>query len=337
MKIRELMPQGLFSSKLKRHICTTISSGQFDTYPQEDEYLKMNKITTKRQFLGWIAALGGAYGLGLATPRLITYIEGAPLREAVNSVLSANAVPTGLDIGKPVAKLIEAGAIDPVKVMEVYKSRGPVPEWVANVLDGKPQELILSLENAAFNLNFLWPLGLATRASFNDKSPLRGKDLPNFASTGGWTLGVKNNGAAYFNQVDTLALSPEQAVLVYRLAANIFRPCCGNSAFFQDCNHGSAMLGLLELAASNGYTSEDILNLAKVANGLWYPEKYIETALFFDSLKGISWENIPADLLLSAEYSSIGGWNKNVRAVLADQKTFLRRQQAVSGGRGCGI
>ena len=297
----------------------------------------MDKIASKRRFIGWIAALGGAYGLGVATPRLITYVKGAPLREAVNSVLAADPVPTGLDIGKPVARLIDAGAIDPVKVREVYKNRGPIPEWVANVLDGKQQELILSVDNAAYNLNFLWPLGLATRASFNNQSPLKGKDLPKFASTGGWTLGVKNNGAAYFNRVETLPLSPEQSALVYRLAANIFRPCCGNSAFFQDCNHGSAMLGLLELAASNGYSSADILSLAKVANGLWYPEKYIETALFFDGLKGVSWEDIPADLLLSAEYSSIGGWNKNVRAVLADQKTFLRRQQGASGGGGCGI
>lgn len=305
----------------------------------------MHKIT-RRRVLGWVAALGGAYGLGLATPKLMAYlatpklmayIEGDPLRRAVNSILPSKPVPTGLDLGKPVAKLVEAGAIDPGKFLEAHKGRGPIPEWVSLVLEGKQQELILSVENAPFNLNLLWPIGLATKAAFNDESPIGGDDLPNFASTGGWTLGRENNGAAYFNKVETLSLSPEQSSLAHRIAENIFRPCCGNSAFFQDCNHGSAMLGLIEMAASNGQNSERIMKLAKVANGLWYPEKYIETALFFDAVKGTSWEKVSADLILSSKFSSIGGWQKNVHAVLSDQGLLIRPRQGGGGGSGCAV
>ncbi len=292
---------------------------------------------TKRQAVIWVAALGGVYGLGLATPKLMAFVEGAPLRRAMNSVLPSKPVPTGLDLGGPVAKLVEAGAIDPGKFLAAHKNRGPIPEWVPLVLEGKPQELVLSVENAPYNLNLLWPIGLTTKAAFNDESPIGGDDLPYFASTGGWTLGREDNGAAYFNKVETLSLSPGQSSLAHGIAENVFRPCCGNSAFYQDCNHGSAMLGLIELAASSGQTSTNILKLAKVANGLWYPEKYVVTALFFDTVKGTSWENVAADLLLSSEFSSIGGWRKNVHAVLSDQGLLVRPRQGGGGGSGCAI
>ena len=182
------------------------------------------KNISRRHILGWMTALGGAYGLGLATPKMISYVEGAPLRRAVNSVIPPKPVRTGLDLGKPVAKLVEAGAIHPEKFLDAYKGRGPVPEWVSLVLDGQQQELVLSAENAPFNLNLLWPLGLATKTAFNDKSPINGKDLQNFASTGGWILGRANNGAAYFNKVEILSLSPEQSSLAYKIAEKTFRP-----------------------------------------------------------------------------------------------------------------
>ena len=97
------------------------------------------------------------------------------------------------------------------------------------------------------------------------------------------------------------------------------------------------MLGLIEMAASNGQNSESIMKLAKIANGLWYPEKYVETAMFFDTIKGTSWENISADLLLSSEFSSIGGWRKNVHSVLSNQGLILRPRQSGSGGGGCAV
>ena len=179
-------------------------------------------------------------------------------------------IATGLDIARPLARLVEAGVIDRDKFVTAHKNRGPVPEWVSQALEGKSQELILSIETAAYNLNLLWPLGLATRATFNADSPLRGDDLANFASTGGWTIGRESNGAVYFDAVETLTLTPEQAALVRRLAGNVYRPCCGNSAFFQDCNHGSAMLALMELAAANGRNSAElwIWPRAQTASGI---------------------------------------------------------------------
>lgn len=139
------------------------------------------------------------------------------------------------------------------------------------------------------------------------------------------------NGAAYFNKVEALALKPGQSKLVRRIAKAVFRPCCGNSALFQDCDHGSAMPGLLELAAANGLNSAEMLNLAKIANGFRYPREYVELALYFDTVKGLSWSEAPADQVLSAEFSTARGWQQNVHAALVDRGILAKRQQ--DGGR----
>lgn len=202
-------------------------------------------------------------------------------------------------------------------------------------LEGRSTELIFSLENAPYNLNLLWPLDLATKAAFNEDSPINGEDLGNFASTGGWTLGREINGAFNFNAVETLTLTTEQSDLVRDLAGNVFRPCCGNSTYFQNCNNGSAMLGLIELAAADGRKSAEILEFAKIANGFWYPQQYVEIALFFD-LQGVSWEDVPADRVLSSEFSSIAGFQNNVRVPLVGQGRRPATPQN-GGGSGCAV
>lgn len=290
---------------------------------------------TRRQILSWTASGAGAYGLGLATPRVIAYVEDARLQRAIDAVLPLKSLDTGLDLGPAVAKLVEAGAIDPDKFRAAHERHGPLPLWVGDVLEGKSHALILSAPHAPYNLNLLWPLGLATRTAFNDQSPIAGDDLANFASTGGWTLGREENGEAYFNAVDTLALDTAQEEAVHRLANGIFRPCCGNSAFFQDCNHGSAMLGLLELAALAGKHEAEMLGLAKTANGFWYPRQYVELALYFDAVEGLDWDETPADAVLSARYSSIRGYNENVRAILLE-KGLIAPQAGNRGGGGGG-
>jgi hypothetical protein len=293
----------------------------------------MNK-TTRRQLLGGMVLVGGAYGLGLATPRIASYVEQAPLRRAIGAILPLQPVPTGLDLGPPIAKLVEAGAMDREKFVAVHENRGPVPEWVLRALDGKSQELVLSIETAPYNLNLLWPLGLATRAAFNEDSPMKGDDLANYASTGGWSLGRGDNGAAYFDAVETLRLTADQSDIVRRLAENVFRPCCGNSAFFQDCNHGSAMLGLMELAAAGRRGPAEILELAKAANGFWYPREYVEIALYFDAVEGRRWRDVPADRVLSAEFSSARGLQYSVRGPLA-REGLLPGEPTDRGGSGC--
>lgn len=82
--------------------------------------------------------------------------------------------------------------------------------------------------------------------------PPNSDSLYNLASSGGWTLGEAENGGDYFNAFPVIPLNAAQENLLIRLAKNITIGRCDNSTFFQDCNHGSALYGLLQLGAAQG-------------------------------------------------------------------------------------
>src|SRR3989338_1939580 len=95
-----------------------------------------------------------------------------------------------------------------------------------------------------------------------------------------------------------VTLSPEQESLVADLAADIYRPCCNNSTMLPDCNHGMAMLGLLELGAAAGLGREELLDLALAANSYWFADQYLTLARYFDQ-QGVRWGDISPAVLLS--------------------------------------
>ena len=66
--------------------------------------------TTRRQLLGGFTALAGTYGLGVATPRIISYVEKARFRRAMGAVLPLRPISIGFDIDRPIANLVEASA-----------------------------------------------------------------------------------------------------------------------------------------------------------------------------------------------------------------------------------
>ena len=43
-----------------------------------------------------------------------------------------------------------------------------------------------------------------------------------------------------------------------KIAKGIYRPCCNNSTYFPDCNHGMAMLGLLVPSLTRGHRGRDV-------------------------------------------------------------------------------
>ncbi len=159
-------------------------------------------------------------------------------------------------------------------------------------------------------------------------------DLGNFASTGGWTLGKEGNGAAYFSKFEIIKLTPEQQKIAEYVAQNTYRPCCGNPTSFPDCNHGAALLGLIELAASQGLSQKEIFDIALKFNSFWFPQNYLETALYFKLNKGIDWKDVNPEEILGYVYSSVQGWMKNVKPEIDKVRAFLPNQ---SGGGGCSI
>lgn len=236
-----------------------------------------------------------------------------------------------------VQKMADEGVIDVRKWNSLYsKQRIKVPTWIEKAFFSDSREPIhINESSAPFLLNILWALGISNKTKFNELSPLQGKRLPRFASTGGWTLGKRKSGAAYFNKVVNIKLNETQERLVLKLAKSIYRPCCNNSTFFQDCNHGSAMLGLLELGASQGRSEEELYAIALNANSYWYAEKYSRIGLYFEEIEGKSLNDTPARELLSRKFSSASGFRANVLKKLAEKGLLPSRRRVSS--KGCSV
>lgn len=244
-------------------------------------------------------------------------------------VLPQNGYTTFLkwkDLGK---KLVEAGAIDKVKF----------ETSVAGDADGKAsmkymdsswnENIAINEKNSRFVVNFFWALGLANKSKVLDEGPMKTGNTPtaNFASTGGWTLGAKPVMEIY-SSAEIIPLTSEQQDLVKKIAENIFRPCCGNPTSFPDCNHGMAALGYIEWAVYNRLPENQIYKDLLAFNSFWFPQTYVEMAVYFDK-QGIKWKDVDPKLALSANYSSAQGAARTKQSI-----------QSVPGlqnqGGGCG-
>lgn len=255
--------------------------------------------------------------------------------EVVAKVLPERGFQSKIYLGDSALKLVDKGVIDRNKFKAIYKERGGMPGELKNMLTQQSDKpILLTRENANIYVNLLWPLGLANYMSTNKESPVNGKSLFNFASTGGWNIGKEENGGAYFNKFRIVELTLEQETLVTKVAKNTYRPCCNNSTFFQDCNHGSALLGLLQLGASQGLTEDELYKEALAFNSFWFPQNYIQTALYFKVIKKTDWENVNPKEVMGYDYSAVSNWAKNVQAEIAKIPNLLPQTR---GSAGCGV
>jgi CO/xanthine dehydrogenase Mo-binding subunit len=125
----------------------------------------------------------------------------------------------------------------------------------------------------------------------------------------------------------------EQEARMARVAKGTYRPCYNNSTFFQDCNHGSALLGLLQLAASQGLTEDELYEEALAFNAFWFPHIYVQTALYFKVVEGVDWADVDPRIVMGARYSALGPWQATVGAQLARIPNLLPQQE---DGASCG-
>lgn len=235
--------------------------------------------------------------------------------QAVAAVTPQEGFQSRIALKDTVFRLIAERVLDPQKFISLYDRPGGVPPAVRFLLKWPSANPIhLTAETATAYVNLLWPLGLANRMTTNERSPINRVSLPNFASTAGWWLGEEANGAAYFNKLPIVALTPEQEDLATRVAQNTFRPCCNNSTFYQDCNHGSALLGLLELGASQGLTEDELYREALGFNSFWFPDTYVKTALYFRIFERTDWRDVDPQLVMGRDFSAIGPWRRTVEA-----------------------
>lgn len=226
------------------------------------------------------------------------------------SVIPSSGVVLSVTWGDIGARLVEVGAIDPEKIAVLYQGRGGFPAEYQRLLEENADEkIVITNANSGYLLNLLWALGLANKNPIlEDRNEMMNpayKGAGNFASTGGWTL-AKGDAMSHYNMHPLVPLTGAQQALVDRMSRNIYRPCCGNSVHFPDCNHGMAMLGLLELMASQGVSEQDMYKIALAVNSYWFPDTYLTIAAYKQS-QGVAWEDVSSREVLGYDYSSARG------------------------------
>lgn len=228
-------------------------------------------------------------------------------------------------------QLIASGAIDSEKFQTIYKNRNQLTNEYKDLLLGdKNGKIKITKENAGYYLNLFWALGLSNKSVILEKGPMvdpRFGGAQNFASTGGWTV-AKGNPMDHYSKHVYFSLTQAQEALVEKVAQGVYRPCCGNSTIFPDCNHGMAMLGLLELLASQGATEQQMWNAALTVNSYWFPDTYATIATYMKN-KGVEWKDVSPKEVLGADYSSGQGFAKISAQVVQPH------QHQSSGG--CGV
>jgi hypothetical protein len=255
--------------------------------------------------------------------------------QAVAHVLPKDGFRSRIALKSSILKLVEYGVIDRGKLFAIFGKPRPAPVEFAHVLTNPSDRPIrLTAANASRYVDLLWPIGLANHMAANAKSPLYGSPVK-YASNEGWTLGREESGMGYFDKFPIVQLTLEQERRVVRIAKATYRPCCDNSTFFQDCNHGSALLGLLQLGASQGLSERELYREALAFNAFWFPDNYVQTALFLQVIKKTRWADVDPKLVLGYDYSAVSSWQRNVADRVAKIRGLI--PPAPNGGAGCGV
>jgi len=255
--------------------------------------------------------------------------------QAVAHVLPKEGFQSRIALKNSILKLVEYGVIDRGEFFAIYRRSGPnLAEFDTVLSEPSDRPILLTAANASRYVDLLWPIGLANHMAANAKSPLYGNPVQ-LASTAGWTLGREKNGIVYFDKFPIVRLTPEQEGRVVEIAKATYRPCCDNSTFFQDCNHGSALLGLLQLGASQGLNNNDLYREALAFNAFWFPDSYVQTALFFKVVRKTEWANVNPKFVLGFRYSAASSWERRVAARVGAIRGLI--PPSPSGGAGCGV
>ncbi|MDP2598528.1 MAG: hypothetical protein Q8P49_01720 [Candidatus Liptonbacteria bacterium] len=306
------------------------TNGEIDKKSGKNTLLSLSILASAVIIAGaWIYTAGLKYEAGDVSAQLLS--ESGDSRGAIEElVLPTDGIALPVRWGDFGAKMVNAGVIDSEKFEALYSGRGADAEELNKLLYGEDNgNLKINSENSGLLLNLLWAFGLANKNSILEEGPMTDPSYggaDRFASTGGWTL-AKGSAMDHYSRYDFIKLTEDQQKLVERVANGIYRPCCGNSTYFPDCNHGMAMLGLLELMAAQGASEEEMYRVALQVNSYWFPDTYLAIATYLKS-KGIGWNEADPKELLGSNFSSASGFQR----ILQEIETV-----APSSGSGCGV
>lgn len=286
----------------------------------------------------YLVGLGSGYGLwGMKADDDPEHTAGTDMAAIAEQVTPADGIILPVTFGNLGTQMVAAGVIDRAMFIKVYDQAGqPLTEEQLSMLDGTfTGNVVMNRTNAYFLLNFLWALGLSSQNPILDSGPIQqngASGVENLASTGGWTLSTRPVGEV-FSSLRMISLSDEQQKLVETAAEAIFRPCCDNPTNMPDCNHGMAMLGFLELMASQGVPLQEMLEAARGLNAYWFQQQAVEQAVYFLRAEGTAYQDVDPAILLGRNYSSRTGFS-GMHQFLG-QKGWL--PQSANSGGGCGV
>lgn len=290
----------------------------------EKQLLKSNlKITLADGKLSIITAQKATPTPKETTPN----IDLAKLQE---EVLPQNGFVYKINWGSLGKKLIDDGVIDKIKLAKAITGTDKLPPELEKYLDDSDQKQIeLSANNAQFWVDVLWGLGLANKNEILEKGPMtEGGNTANFASTGGYTIGAKKPMELY-SKFSYITLTPDQQAKVAEIAGNIYRPCCGNSTAFPDCNHGMAALALIELMVAQNFSKDEIYQTVLGFNSYWFPQTYLDISYHF-AKNSRDYKAVPPAEILSKTFSSAQGYQ------VIKKQIGTVSWPALKGGSGCG-
>ncbi|KKQ37899.1 MAG: hypothetical protein US54_C0023G0003 [Candidatus Roizmanbacteria bacterium GW2011_GWA2_37_7] len=235
--------------------------------------------------------------------------SGITVESLAEKVIPQEGYTVKLNWGDTGQKLVESGAIDLQKYKDNYGD-DRYQQLMTFITDTKNESITVNAENSYFWVNTLWALGLVQKSDVLEKGIMGTEykdEIGNFASTGGWTLGAKD-AVTLYSSVNIVDLTTEQQQRVAKITENIYRPCCGNSAAFPDCNHGMAILGLVELMVAQGFSDQEIYEASLAFNSYWFPQTYADLAYYFETKQDTVWEDVDPKTVLGQAYSSGQGY-----------------------------
>lgn len=297
--------------------------------------------------IAFLLGLAGGYVLG--DSKLVSRIgneaeapvssseDASNIAELIEQINPPDGYSLGVKFGDIGPQLLAAGALDYDAFIKIYENAGqPLSEeQLAILTEGSNTEVLFDRDNAYFLLNFFWALGLANENPILTNGPMieySEGQIERYASTGGWTIAAKPITELYAS-TQILPLSPAQQKRVDEVAEGVYRPCCNNPTNFPDCNHGMAMLGMLELMAYQDATIEQMFEAAKYANAYWFPQQTLEIALFHKSTQNLDFHEVDPQQVVGPKFSSGSGFQA-VHQWLTENGVLAG---SAGGGNSCGV
>ena len=95
------------------------------------------------------------------------------LAQTITQKVLPKEVPLGVSFGETIKKLVEAGAIDKQKFLQLYEGRGGLSDKEKKFLEeGSSEEIVVTQQNSGLILNLLWPLGIANKTRVLSDGPM---------------------------------------------------------------------------------------------------------------------------------------------------------------------